>query len=104
MTQKDLFKLADVLSSNQCICTWLEVEEETTFKKAFEPTLQGILDSMKIDGKYVVIYCESEVDYCYIWKEIFTKIPNIAFTSWAVSYQNQEDDYRIIIDCNENQK
>lgn len=101
MTYKDLFQLADVLSSNKCICKWLEVEKKTAFEKALEPTIQGFIDSMPIEGKYVVIYCESEDDYCYLWKEIFKKIPNIAFTNWAAGYQNIEGEIKIIIECNE---
>ena len=82
MTYYQLFKLADFLSANEAVTTYIELEEETSFKEAFgDFPLVKVDDEAKAKGLYIVVFPESEVDKAYLYKGIMNYCKDIEYTS-----------------------
>ena len=97
----DLFRLEDCLSSNLASTTYVEVEKETTYAKAF--AVEGFYKNKKAKGLYIVVYCEDEAEEIYYLNAIkFWEDGAIWGKFQILQTITQNGDYRLIIDVNEN--
>ena len=100
MTYYQLFKLADFLSANEAVTTYIELKEETSFKEAF-----GDFPLVKVDdeakGIYIVVFPESEVDKEYIYNGILNYCKDIEYTSTIFMGVDRDGIDKIIIGVDE---
>ena len=99
MKYGDLFKLEDCLTRHLAEIMHVEVEEETTYEKAFYVT--GALKNNKAKGLYIIVFCEDEAEAIYLWNVI--KHNFIEFKSDNSKLQTvvENGDCRLIIEVNE---
>ena len=69
MTYYQLFKLADFLSANEAVTTYIELEEETSFKEAFGE-FRKIVDDTRVKGLYIVVLPDDTKDRDRLYKGI----------------------------------
>lgn len=99
MKYVDLFKLEDCLSSNLANIYHVEVEDETTYEKAFNVT--GPFKNQKAKGLFIVVFCEDEAEAIYLWNAIMNDVKNFQFSNSILQTVNKDGDYRLIIEVNE---
>lgn len=99
MKYVDLFKLEDCLSSNLANIYHVEVEDETTYEKAFNVT--GPFKNQKAKGLFIVVFCEDEAEAIYLWNAIKNDVKNFQFSNSMLQTVNKDGDYRLIIEVNE---
>ena len=99
MKYVDLFKLEDCLSSNLANIMHVEVEEETTYEKAFNVT--GPFKNLKAKGLFIVVFCEDEAEAIYLWNAINNAVQEFKFSNSMLQTKNEDGDYRLIIEVNE---
>lgn len=99
MTLKQLFRVEDFLSINQCITVHLAIEAESTFEEAFGKTCTPNMDEVKVKGLYIIIFPEDDDDARDIRKSleaIFSLDENKA--NWYVYRDLLTQDLRIAIE------
>lgn len=102
MTYYQLFKLADFLSANEVVTTYIELKEETSFKEAFgDFPLARVDDEAKVKGLYIVVFPESELDKAYIYKGILNYCKDIEYTSTIFVGIDRDGIDKIIIGVDE---
>lgn len=102
MTYYQLFKLADFLSANEVVTTYIELKEETSFKEAFgDFPLVRVDDEAKAKGLYIVVIPESELDKAYIYKGILNYCKDIEYTSTIFMGVDRDGIDKIIIGVDE---
>lgn len=102
MTYYQLFKLADFLSANEVVTTYIELKEETSFKEAFgDFPLARVDDEAKVKGLYIVVFPESELDKAYIYKGILNYCKDIEYTSTIFVGVDRDGIDKIIIGVDE---
>lgn len=102
MTYYQLFKLADFLSANEVVTTYIELKEETSFKEAFgDFPLARVDDEAKAKGLYIVVFPESELDKAYIYKGILNYCKDIEYTSTIFVGVDRDGIDKIIIGVDE---
>ena len=101
MTYNQLFKLADFLSANQAITTYIEIEEETSFKEAFGDFPFAMFDEAKAKGLYIVVFPESSVDREYLYNGILDYCKDIQYTSSIFMGIDKDGIDKIIIGVDE---
>ena len=60
MTLKQLFRVEDFLSVNDCITVHLDIEAESTLEEAFGKTYTPNMDEVKVKGLYIIIFPEDD--------------------------------------------
>ena len=101
MTYKQLFKLEDFLSSNLCTFLHVEIEEETTFEKAFGKSHTCFWNEMIMQGLFIVVFAESNRDAITIYNEMVVQLSDIFATS-AIFFDIDENGiFRLIIGVSE---
>ena len=102
MTYKELFKIEDFLSVNQCITVHTEIEKESTFKEAFGESYNEGLDDVKVQGLYIIIFPEDDDDARDTYKGLTNLYLNKDFNSFFILYRDMlTADLRIAIEVNE---
>lgn len=101
MTYYQLFKLADFLSANEAVTTYIEIEEETSFKEAFGDFPMAMVNEGRVKGLYIVVFPESEVDREFLYKGILKNCKNIEFTSSMFMGVDKDGMDKIIIGVDE---
>lgn len=102
MTYYQLFKLADFLSANEAVTTYIELKEETSFKEAFgDFPLVKVDDEAKVKGLYIVVFPESEVDEEYLYNGILNYCKDIEYTSTIFMVVDRDGINKIIIGVDE---
>lgn len=100
MTYYQLFKLADFLSANEAVTTFIELEEETSFKEAFgDFPMVPVNDEAK--GLYIVVFPESETDKEYLYNGILNYCKDIEYTSTIFMGVDRDGIDKIIIGVDE---
>lgn len=99
MKYGDLFKLEDCLSSNMAETMHVEVEEETTYEKAFNVT--GAFKNNKAKGLYIIVFCEDEAEAIYLWNAINHNLIEFKSDNSMLQTVGENGDYRLIIEVNE---
>lgn len=99
MKYVDLFKLEDCLSRNMAETIHVEVEEETTYEKAFNVT--GAFKNYKAKGLYIIIFCEDEAEEIYLWNSINRAMKEFKSDNSILQTGGENGDYRLIIEVNE---
>lgn len=79
MTYYQLFKLADFLNASQAVSTYLEIEEETSFKEAFGDFPLAMVNEGRVKGLYIVVFPENEEDRDFLYKGILKYCKDIEF-------------------------
>ena len=100
MTYNQLFKLADFLSANEAVTTYIELEEETSFKEAFGD-FPLVDDEAKVKGLYIVVFPESETDKEYLYNGIMKYCKDIEYTSTIFMGVDRDGIDKIIIGVDE---
>lgn len=102
MTYRELFKVEDFLSMNQCLTIHTEIEVESTFKEAFGETFSEDLDKVKVQGLYIIIFPEGDDDARDMYKGLVNLFDNKEFNSSFYYYRDMlTADLRIAIEVNE---
>lgn len=101
MTYYQLFKLADFLSANEAVTTYIEIEEETSFKEAFGDFPLTMVNEGRVKGLYIVVFPESEVDREYLYKGILKYCKDIEFTCFVFMGVDKDGIDKIIIGVDE---
>lgn len=101
MTYHQLFKLADFLSANEAVTTYVEIEEETSFEEAFGYFPLTIVNEGRAKGLYIVVFPESEVDKEFLYKGILNYCKDIEFTSTIFMGVDRDGIDKIIIGVDE---
>lgn len=102
MTYKELFKIEDFLSMNQCVTVHTEIEKESTFSEAFGRTFNEGLDDAKVQGLYIIIFPEDDDDANAMYKGLTNLYLNKEFNSCFILYRDMlTADLRIAIEVNE---
>ena len=101
MTYYQLFKLADFLSANEAVTTYVEIEEETSFKEAFGDFPLAMVNESKVKGLYIVVFPESEVDKEYLYKGILNYCKDIEFYCTMIMGVDRDGTDKIVIGVDE---
>lgn len=101
MTYHQLFKLADFLSANEAVTTFVEIEEETSFEEAFGYFPLTIVNEGRAKGLYIVVFPESEVDREFLYKGILNYCKDIEYTSTIFMGIDRDGIDKIIIGVDE---
>lgn len=102
MTYKELFKIEDFLSMNQCLTIHTEIEKESTFKEAFGETFSENLDEVKVQGLYIIIFPEGDDDARDMYKGLVNLFDKKDINSNFYFYRDMlTADLRIAIEVNE---
>lgn len=101
MTYHQLFKLADFLSANEAVTTYVEIEEETSFEEAFGYFPLTMVNEGRAKGLYIVVFPESEVDKEFLYKGILHYCKDIEFTSTIFMGVDRDGIDKIIIGVDE---
>lgn len=101
MTYHQLFKLADFLSANEAVTTYVEIEEETSFEEAFGYFPLTMVNEGRAKGLYIVVFPESEVDREFLYKGILNYCKNIEYTSTIFMGVDRDGIDKIIIGVDE---
>lgn len=101
MTYHQLFKLADFLSANEAVTTYVEIEEETSFEEAFGYFPLTMVNEGRAKGLYIVVFPESEVDKEFLYKGILNYCKDIEFTSTIFMGVDRDGIDKIIIGVDE---
>ena len=101
MTYHQLFKLADFLSANEAVTTYVEIEEETSFEEAFGYFPLTMVNEGRVKGLYIVVFPESEVDKEFLYKGILNYCKDIEFTSTIFMGVDRDGIDKIIIGVDE---
>lgn len=101
MTYHQLFKLADFLSANEAVTTYVEIEEETSFEEAFGYFPLTMVNEGSAKGLYIVVFPESEVDKEFLYKGILNYCKDIEYTSTIFMGVDRDGIDKIIIGVDE---
>lgn len=101
MTYHQLFKLADFLSANEAVTTYVEIEEETSFEEAFGYFPLTMVNEGNVKGLYIVVFPESEVDKEFLYKGILNYCKDIEYTSTIFMGVDRDGIDKIIIGVDE---
>lgn len=101
MTYHQLFKLADFLSTNEAVTTYVEIEEETSFEEAFGYFPLTMVNEGRAKGLYIVVFPESEVDKEFLYKGILNYCKDIEYTSTIFMGVDRDGIDKIIIGVDE---
>lgn len=101
MTYHQLFKLADFLSANEAVTTYVEIEEETSFEEAFGYFPLTMVNEGRAKGLYIVVFPESEVDKEFLYKGILNYCKDIEFSSTIFMGVDRDGIDKIIIGVDE---
>lgn len=101
MTYHQLFKLADFLSANEAVTTYVEIEEETSFEEAFGYFPLTMVNEGRAKGLYIVVFPESEVDKEFLYKGILNYCKDIEYTSTIFMGIDRDGIDKIIIGVDE---
>lgn len=102
MKYKELFKIEDFLSMNQCLTVHTEIEKESTFGEAFGKTYNEGLDDTKVQGLYIIIFPEDDDDARDMYKGLTNLYLNKNFNTSFILYRDMlTADLRIAIEVNE---
>lgn len=101
MTYHQLFKLADFLSANEAVTTYVEIEEETSFEEAFGYFPLTMVNEGRAKGLYIVVFPESEVDREFLYKGILNYCKDIEYTSTIFMGVDRDGFDKIIIGVDE---
>ena len=99
MKYVDLFKLEDCLSRNSAETIHVEVEEETTYEKAFN--VAGAFKDNKAKGLYIIVFCEDEAEALYLWNVIRHNLIEFKSNNSMLQNVGENGNYRLIIEVNE---
>lgn len=101
MTYYQLFKLADFLSANEAVTTYIELEEETSFKDAFGEFPLHMINDLMVKGLYIVVFPESETDKEYLYKGILNYCKDIEFYCTMFMGVDRDGTDKIVIGVDE---
>lgn len=79
MTYYQLFKLADFLNASEAVTTYIEIEEETSFKEAFGDFPLTMVNEGRVKGLYIVVFPESDEDREFLYRGILKYCKDIEF-------------------------
>ena len=102
MTYKQLFQLAEFISSNEVKATFVNLSEDLnlSYHEAFG-CFDLVFEHMQAIGLYVVIYPESEIDMEWIMNNIKKWCKDIEYTSSIIQTINDDGLDMIIIGVDE---
>ena len=101
MTYNQLFQLEDFLASNLCSYTHLNIEKETTFKKAFGSSYTAFFNDTLVEGLYIVVFPESNEDGITIYNNMILSMPDIKENATCFLDLDESGTLRLIIGVNE---
>ena len=101
MTYNQLFELEDFLASNLCSYTHLNIEKETTFKKAFGSSYTAFFNDTLVEGLYIVVFPESNEDGITIYNNMILSMPDIKEYATCFLDLDESGTLRLIIGVNE---
>lgn len=101
MIYKQLFQLEDFLSAAEANPIHIEIEEQTTLEKAFGKSANPLFDDLKVQGLYIAVYPESDIDFAYLYKGIKNSSKDMQFYCSLFADRNEDGFYRIIIGVSE---
>ena len=101
MTYNQLFELEDFLASNLCSYTHLNIEKETTFKKAFGSSYTAFFNDTLVEGLYIVVFPESNEDGITIYNNMILSMPDIKENATCFLDLDESGTLRLIIGVNE---
>ena len=99
MKYLDLFRLEDCLTSNLAEMAHVEIEEETTYKKAF--LVVGPFENLKAKGLYIIVFCEDEEEAIYLRNAIINHVSEFKVDNSISLVTDENGCYRLIIEVNE---
>lgn len=99
MKYVDLFKLEECLSSNLASCYHEEIEDETTYKKAFG--VVGCFENEKAKGLFIVVLCEDEAEANYLWNAIKNREIVFEQDDTMLKTIDENGNYKLILNVNE---
>lgn len=99
MKYVDLFKLENCLSDNLASCYHEEIEEETTYKKAFG--VVGSYENEKAKGLFIVVLCEDEAEAIYLWNAINNRGIVFEEDNSMLKTIDENGNYKLILQVNE---
>ena len=77
----------------------VEVEQETTYEKAFNVT--SAFKNNKAKGLYIIVFCEDEAEAIYLWNAINHNLIEFKSDNSMLQTVGENGDYRLIIEVNE---
>ena len=101
MTYNQLFELEDFLASNLCSYTHLNIEKETTFKKAFGSSYTAFFNDTLVEGLYIVVFPESNEDGITIYNNMILSMPDIKENATCFLDLDEGGNLRLIIEVSE---
>ena len=101
MTYKQLFKLEDFLSAAEANPMHIEIEEQLTLAEAFGKSANPLFDDLKVQGLYIVVFPESDVDFAYLYEGIKNSSKDMQFNCSLFADRNEDGFHRIIIGVDE---
>lgn len=101
MTYKQLFKLEDFLSAADANPIHIEIEEPTTLEKAFGKSANPLYDDLKVQGLYIAVYPENDIDFAYLYEGIKNSSKDMQFYCSLFADRNEDGFNRIIIGVSE---
>ena len=97
MTYKQLFKLEDFLSSAGANPIHIEIEEQSTIEKAFGKSANPLFDDLKVQGLYIVVFPEDDIDFAYLYEGIKNSSKDMQFNCSLFADRNEDGFHRIIV-------
>ena len=101
MIYKQLFDLEDYLSRNEPYVIHLELKEKTTFEKAFGKSRTPLVNDLVMQGLYIVIICDDEAEYLYLYRGILANVEGIEYSSAMITDIDEDGIRKIIIGVDE---
>ena len=101
MTYKQLFQLEDFLSAARANPIHIEIKEQSTIEKAFGKSANPLFDDLKVQGLYIVVYPEDDLDFEYLYVGIKSSSKDMQFYCSLFADKNEDGFYRIIIGVEE---
>lgn len=101
MTYLQLFKLEDFLSAAEANPIHIEIEEPSTLAKAFGKSANPLFDDLKVQGLYIAVYPEDDIDFSYLYEGIKNSSKDMQFSCSLFADRNEDGFHRIIIGVSE---
>ena len=101
MTYKQLFLLEDFLSTAGVNPIHIEIEETSTLAEAFGKSANPLFDDLKVQGLYIAVYPEDDIDFAYLYEGIKNSSKDMQFYCSLFADRNEDGFHRIIIGVEE---
>lgn len=101
MTYKQLFLLENFLSAAGANPIHLEIGEQSTIEKAFGKSANPLFDDLKVQGLYIVVFPEDELDFEYLYNGIKSSSEDMQFYCSLFADLTEDGMHRIIIGVEE---